>query len=198
MYQLLVRLRVISLFLSLHLQSCAWSFAFLACFAQRNKKKERLLVKQLLVQGVFTVYTGKPEILIGKSNEWRLSDTFKQTCERTKPSYMAYLTFDILTRKKISLESPLWHFYYFNMQPFASRFSKLLLSLVVIFLFCFSLIVRRPKTDCLAEQRTVSSPYFSALVQISKTGFFRYDFNFYKLLYTASTCKMLSDLRSKF
>ena len=41
-----------------------------------------------------------------------------------KPSYMAYLTFDILTRKKISPESPLWHFYYFNMQPFASRFSN--------------------------------------------------------------------------
>ena len=79
-----------------------------------------------------------------------------------KPSYMAYLTFDILTRKKISLESPLWHFYYFNLQPVNSF--RIVLLQVTSVLGCNFSILFQP--DCKKAQNGLFSRIADSFVSL--------------------------------
>lgn len=73
-----------------------------------------------------------------------------------KPSYMAYLTFDILTRKKISL------FYYFNLKPVNSF--RIALLQVTSVLGCNFSILFQP--DCKKAQNGLFSRIADSFVSL--------------------------------
>ena len=79
-----------------------------------------------------------------------------------KPSYMAYLTFDILTRKKISLESLLWHFYYFNLKP-VNSFRIALLQVTSVLGCNFSILFQ---LDCKKAQNGLFSRIADSFVSL--------------------------------